>query len=187
MAKYRIAWLPGDGIGIEVLEAARLVLDRLALDADYVHSDIGWEFWRTEGDAFPPRTIDLLKQVNHDHGPAVGDHLLKSLGELILSMLPPDTEAGRFESDEFMVLMPGMTLDAAYAWAEDCRQRFAALPMPDGIPAGHATLSAGIAGYPNHGNDIEQLIECSSLALFLAKHDGYDRVVTFNPDQTEVF
>ncbi len=64
MAKYRIAWLPGDGIGIEVLEAARIVLDRLALDAEYVHGDIGWEFWRTEGDAFPQRTIDLLKQVD---------------------------------------------------------------------------------------------------------------------------
>jgi len=64
MSKYRIAWLPGDGIGVEVLEAARIVLDRLALDAEYLHGDIGWEFWRTEGDAFPTRTIDLLGRVN---------------------------------------------------------------------------------------------------------------------------
>ena len=64
MAKYRIAWLPGDGIGIEVLEAARIVLDRLALDAEYIHADIGCEFWRTEGDAFPQRTIDLLGRVD---------------------------------------------------------------------------------------------------------------------------
>jgi len=64
MAKYRIAWLPGDGIGVEVLEAAKIVLDRLALDAEHIHGDIGWQFWRTEGDAFPQRTIDLLKQVD---------------------------------------------------------------------------------------------------------------------------
>jgi isocitrate/isopropylmalate dehydrogenase len=64
MAKYRIAWLPGDGIGIEVLEAAKIVLDRIALDAEYIHGDIGWEFWRTEGDAFPERTVDLLKRVD---------------------------------------------------------------------------------------------------------------------------
>ncbi len=64
MAKYRIAWLPGDGIGVEVLEAARIVLDRLALDAEYIHGDIGWEFWRTEGDAFPERTVELLKRVD---------------------------------------------------------------------------------------------------------------------------
>jgi len=64
MAKYKIAWLPGDGIGIEVLEAAKIVLDKLNLDAEYIHGDIGWEFWCKEGDAFPQRTIDLLKRVD---------------------------------------------------------------------------------------------------------------------------
>ena len=61
---YRIAWLPGDGIGIEVLEAAKIVLDQLNFDAEYIHGDIGWEFWRTEGDALPQRTIDLLGGVD---------------------------------------------------------------------------------------------------------------------------
>jgi len=37
MAKYKIAWLPGDGIGQEVMEAARIVLDKLQLDAEYIH------------------------------------------------------------------------------------------------------------------------------------------------------
>jgi isocitrate/isopropylmalate dehydrogenase len=64
MAKYRIAWLPGDGIGVEVNEAAKIVLDRLGLDAEYIHGDIGWEFWCREGDAFPQRTIELLKNVD---------------------------------------------------------------------------------------------------------------------------
>jgi 3-isopropylmalate dehydrogenase len=64
MAKYRIAWLPGDGIGIEVLQAARIVLDELGVDAEYIHGDIGWEFWRKEGDPFPARTIDLLRTVD---------------------------------------------------------------------------------------------------------------------------
>jgi len=64
MSKYRIAWLPGDGIGVEVMEAARLVLDRLGLDAEYIHGDIGWDFWCKEADAFPTRTVDLLKSVN---------------------------------------------------------------------------------------------------------------------------
>ncbi len=62
--KYRIAWLPGDGIGIEVLEAAKIILDKLNLSAEYIHGDIGWEFWCTEGDAFPQRTIDLLKNFD---------------------------------------------------------------------------------------------------------------------------
>jgi 3-isopropylmalate dehydrogenase len=64
MAKYRIAWLPGDGIGVEVMEAAKIVLDKIQLDAEYVHSDIGWKFWCKEGDALPQRTVDLLKNVD---------------------------------------------------------------------------------------------------------------------------
>lgn len=64
MAKYKIAWLPGDGVGIEVLEAAKIVLDKLNFDAEYIHGDIGWEFWCKEGDAFPQRTIDLLNSVD---------------------------------------------------------------------------------------------------------------------------
>jgi isocitrate/isopropylmalate dehydrogenase len=64
MAKYRIAWLPGDGVGVDVMEAARLVLDALDLDADYIPGDIGWEHWRTEGDALPSRTTDLLRNVD---------------------------------------------------------------------------------------------------------------------------
>jgi isocitrate/isopropylmalate dehydrogenase len=64
VAKYKIAWLPGDGVGPEVLEAARLVLDALKFEADYLCGDIGWEFWRSEGDALPQRTIDLLGRVD---------------------------------------------------------------------------------------------------------------------------
>lgn len=64
MAKYKIGWLPGDGIGKEVMEAAKIVLDRLNFDAEYIHGDIGWEFWCKEGDAFPKRTIDMLKTVD---------------------------------------------------------------------------------------------------------------------------
>jgi isocitrate/isopropylmalate dehydrogenase len=64
MAKYKIAWLPGDGVGKEVLDAARVVLEELEFDAEYIHGDIGWDFWCSEGDAFPQRTIDLLKNVD---------------------------------------------------------------------------------------------------------------------------
>ncbi len=60
MSKRRIAWLPGDGIGKECCEAARAVLDAVEFDAEYLHGDIGWDFWRTEGDPLPPRTLDLL-------------------------------------------------------------------------------------------------------------------------------
>ena len=64
MAKYKIAWMPGDGVGKDVMEAARLVLDSMHFDAEYLHADIGWEFWCTEGDPLPQRTIDLLRTTD---------------------------------------------------------------------------------------------------------------------------
>lgn len=64
MAKYKIAWLPGDGVGNDVMEAARIVLDKINLDAEYIDGDIGWEFWKTEADPLPPRTVDLLNKVD---------------------------------------------------------------------------------------------------------------------------
>jgi len=64
MAKYRIAVLPGDGVGIEVIEAAMIVLKKLELDADFNYGDIGWEFWCKEGNPLPDRTIQMLKQTD---------------------------------------------------------------------------------------------------------------------------
>jgi len=63
MAKYKIAWLPGDGVGNDVMNAAKIVLDVINLDAEYIPGDIGWEFWKTEGDPLPTRTIELLKET----------------------------------------------------------------------------------------------------------------------------
>ena len=62
--KYRIAWLPGDGVGIDVMDAAKIVLDKIKLDAEYIHGDIGWDYWVNEGEALPQRTIDLLNNVD---------------------------------------------------------------------------------------------------------------------------
>jgi len=64
MAEHKIAWLPGDGIGNDVMDAARMVLDAIGLDAEYVHGDIGWEFWCKEGNPLPERTIQILKSTD---------------------------------------------------------------------------------------------------------------------------
>jgi 3-isopropylmalate dehydrogenase len=61
MPKYKIAWMPGDGVGNDVMEAARLVLDAMHFDAEYIPADIGWDFWCREGDPLPQRTIDTLR------------------------------------------------------------------------------------------------------------------------------
>ena len=52
----------GDGIGKVVLSEAIRVLDAAGFDAEYVHGDIGWDFWIHEGNALPDRTIELLAE-----------------------------------------------------------------------------------------------------------------------------
>ncbi len=62
MAKHRIVLMPGDGIGVDVMDAAKFILDALGLDAEYEYADIGWKFWCEEGDPLPLRTIEALKK-----------------------------------------------------------------------------------------------------------------------------
>ncbi len=62
--KYRIAWLPGDGVGVDVMDAARKVLDAIGFQAEYIHGDIGWEFWCKEGNPLPERTVKVLKETD---------------------------------------------------------------------------------------------------------------------------
>ncbi len=62
MEKHSIVCLPGDGIGKVVLEESVRVLDAAGFEADYVEGDIGWEFWCTEGNPLPQRTLDLIAE-----------------------------------------------------------------------------------------------------------------------------
>lgn len=62
MAKRTIVTLPGDGIGKVVLSEALRVLGAAGFEADYIHADIGWDFWCKEGNPLPQRTLDLIEK-----------------------------------------------------------------------------------------------------------------------------
>jgi len=62
MAKHTVVIMPGDGIGNQVLPEAIRALDAVGFEADYVHGDIGWEFWKNAGNALPERTVELLNR-----------------------------------------------------------------------------------------------------------------------------
>ena len=54
--------MPGDGIGRVVMEEALRVLDAAGFRGNYIHADIGWEYWCKEGNPLPDRTIKLLEE-----------------------------------------------------------------------------------------------------------------------------
>ncbi|MDF1574245.1 MAG: isocitrate/isopropylmalate family dehydrogenase [Bacteroidales bacterium] len=62
MQKRTIVVLPGDGIGRVVLEETIRVLEKAGFNAGYVEGDIGWEFWKSEGNPLPDRTVSLLEE-----------------------------------------------------------------------------------------------------------------------------
>jgi len=62
VSKRTIVSMPGDGIGKPVLDETIRVLEAAGFEANYVEGDIGWEFWRHEGNPLPQRTLDLLAE-----------------------------------------------------------------------------------------------------------------------------
>lgn len=62
MTTRTIVAMPGDGIGKIVTEEAIRLLDAAGFKANYVQGDIGWDFWCSEGDPLPKRTVELLEK-----------------------------------------------------------------------------------------------------------------------------
>jgi len=82
---YTVVSMPGDGIGQTVLPEAIRVLEAVGFEAEYVHADIGWDFWINEGNPLPDRTIELLQE--HKLG-LFGAITSKPKGEAIAELSP---------------------------------------------------------------------------------------------------
>lgn len=88
MAIRTIVSMPGDGIGQTVLPEAIRVLEASGFDAEYIHADIGWELWCSEGNALPQRTVDLLAE----HGTGLFGAITSKPKDLAAAELHPDLQ-----------------------------------------------------------------------------------------------
>lgn len=100
--------MPGDGIGQVVLEETIRVLEAAGFEADYVEGDIGWEFWRTEGNPLPQRTLDLLKE--HKIG-LFGAITSKPKDEAAAELIPELRDKGLIYSSPIVGLRQHFGLD----------------------------------------------------------------------------
>ena len=120
--------------------------------------------------------IDRFKAINDTHGHQAGDHVLTSLGAQLASMARAEDVACRYGGEEFILVLPSMPLETARSRAEELRASFASKAVLYGDVSLHATLSIGIAVYPDHGTTADQLIRSADTALYQAKDAGRNRV-----------
>ncbi len=123
--------------------------------------------------------VDFFKKINDVHGHQAGDDVLKSLALLLGQRARATDIVCRFGGEEFLVLLPNMPSDIAYERAEQWRLAFADSRTVRGERQIGATLSVGIATFPTDGTAPQDLIHSADLAMYQAKSQGRNRVVTY--------
>ncbi len=122
--------------------------------------------------------LDHFKRVNDTYGHAAGDEVLRVVAKRLLRNVRGFDTAARFGGEEFVVAMPDTPLDVAFAVADRIRMKIAEEPirLPDGTDLS-VTLSAGVAESVLPNESAADLIDRADKALYMAKHDGRDRII----------
>lgn len=123
--------------------------------------------------------VDHFKDFNDRHGHKAGDLVLQALGHMLADTTRAGDAACRYGGEEFVVIMPGATLEVAHKRAEEWRLAFQEISTSLPEYARTATISIGLACFPEHGLDSEALVDAADKALYRAKDSGRDRVIIY--------
>jgi diguanylate cyclase (GGDEF)-like protein len=123
---------------------------------------------------------DSLKSVNDHYGHETGNRLLRLTVECIRGQLRQTDLIARYGGDEFVVMLPETPISGAVGVADRIRRNMETSPLPtrDGVVT--ATISIGIAGYPNHGADFESVLDKADQAMYASKTGGKNRTTMFS-------
>ncbi|WP_281544976.1 diguanylate cyclase [Grimontia sp. SpTr1] len=121
--------------------------------------------------------IDHFKSINDKYGHPVGDKVIKGVARLLNYRFRKTDTSARYGGEEFALILPDTPADIALRLIDEFRSTFAKTPFSNGPETFTATLSAGIATFPEF-DSIEGLIEVADSSLYLAKERGRNRVVT---------
>jgi diguanylate cyclase (GGDEF)-like protein len=121
---------------------------------------------------------DHFKRFNDTYGHDAGDAVLRSLANLMQKHARAGDILCRYGGEEFAMIMPEMTAALAVERAGRLCEAARQLNLNHGGQRlGRVTLSAGVAAYPDHGEDAPTLLAAADAALYAAKQAGRDRVV----------
>ncbi|MFZ0281390.1 MAG: diguanylate cyclase, partial [Bacteroidales bacterium] len=120
--------------------------------------------------------LDNFKNFNDIFGHDMGDRLLSTFGHFIKDNIRKEDVICRWGGEEFVLILPGASLNAGLERAEEIRTGAKQLRVPTGTTHRPVTLSLGIAVYPENGSTADELIKAADTALYRAKRAGRDRV-----------
>ncbi len=125
---------------------------------------------------------DSLKSINDTYGHEAGNRLLKLTVQCIQKQLREADIVGRYGGDEFLVLLPETPCSGAAGVAERIRRSIESAPSSIREKTVTATVSVGVASYPEHGGDFEAIMKKADQAMYGSKNKGKNRVTVFGGD-----
>jgi diguanylate cyclase (GGDEF)-like protein len=147
----------------------------------YLSATLQREIGRAEREGYPVSVVmidaDHFKRVNDEHGHGAGDQVLRFLGAQLRTGLRKGDIACRFGGDEFLMVLPNTAVEHAGERARQWRSavREASVDWMEWNEP--VTLSLGVAAFPDHARNAEDLVTAADAALYAAKDAGRDRVV----------
>ncbi len=128
--------------------------------------------------------VDHFKRFNDEFGHEAGDMVLKLLGEQMRNVVRGSDIACRVGGEEFLLVLPEANTDIAVQRAEDLRQKVESVNLNyQGRSLGKITISLGVATLSSQSIDQDTLLRKADLALYQAKHQGRNKVVSVSEDE----
>jgi diguanylate cyclase (GGDEF)-like protein/PAS domain S-box-containing protein len=122
--------------------------------------------------------LDHFKRLNDTHGHDAGDAVLRALGKLLLTHVRGADIACRYGGEEFIVILPSAALEVSRMRAEELRRLVSEMKVEwGGKVIDDISISLGVASYPQHGANWEDVVKEADRALYRAKQQGRKRVV----------
>jgi diguanylate cyclase (GGDEF)-like protein/putative nucleotidyltransferase with HDIG domain len=124
--------------------------------------------------------LDLLRDINNSYGHLAGDAVLQGIATIFMNQLRHYDVPARFGGEEFAILLPETAPEQALEIAERIRRTVSEtqFDVETSSEPIRATVSLGVAGYPKHGSDANELIHQADLAVYRAKLQGRNRALS---------
>jgi len=121
--------------------------------------------------------LDHFKRINDTYGHDVGDAVLRMVAQQIRNNIRESDLACRFGGEELVIVLGECDVESALQRAETIRKAIAALEIDHGDHSIMVTASFGVAVYPEHGAEAQDLLQAADQALYEAKHAGRNRIL----------